>query len=451
MNTVKNVARRTAASWIAVALVSACGGGGGGSAPMASAPAGGSGTGASTAGVGTGGTGAYVLGAISGFGSIIVNGVRYDDSMAKVFDDDGVSRRSDELKLGMTVEIRGSGPTVDALGVARATAMEVRFNRSLTGPVASVNVTAGSLVVFGQTVLVTTTTVYEGVAGLSSIAAGQVVEVYAQPDAQGRLVATRIERKDAASSPGVSSAALRLGGTISALSADRLQFKLGSVTVMLGSPLASGLANGSEVRVVARATASENVVTALSVQARSSALDNSVSSAEVEGFVTAYTSASSFSVNGVPVVTTSSTRIDGVAANLKLGARVEVEGSVAAGVITATRLEIKTLEIDDKGSSGSSNSGSSGSGSSGSGSNSGSGSSSGGSGSAAYEIHGAISELDAKAQRFVVRGLTVTWDISTEFKDGTAAQLANGRNVEVKAVRGADATTLKAVRISFEN
>lgn len=447
MNTVKNVARRTAASWIAVALVSACGGGGG-NAPVASAPAGTSGSGAATAGVGTGGTGAgaYALGAITGFGSIIVNGVRYDDSKAKVFDDDGLERRSDDLKLGMTVEISASGPTVDALGVARATATEVRFSRSLTGPVSSLNASAGTLVVFGQTVLVTTTTVYEGVAGLSAITAGQVVEVYAQPDAQGRLVATRIERKDAASSAGVSSAALRLGGAISALSADRLQFKLGSVTVMLSSPLPAILANGSEVRVVARATSTENVVTALSVQARSSGLDNNVSSAEVEGFVTAYTSANSFSVNGVPVVTTANTKIEGVLANLKLGARVEVEGSVSAGVITATKLEIKTLEIDDKGSSGSSNSGSGSSSS-----NSSSGSSSSSSNSSAYEIHGAISELNMTAMRFVVRGLTVTWDSSTEFKDGAAAQLANGRNVEVKAVRGADATTLKAVRISFEN
>lgn len=440
MKTIKSATRRTAASWMVVALVSACGGGGG-SAPVASAPAGTSGTGASTAGVGTGGTGAYVLGAISGFGSIIVNGVRYDDSAAKVLDDDGITRRSDDLRLGMTVELRASVPTVDALGVARATAAEVRFNRSLTGPVTAVNAAAGTLVVFGQTVLVTSTTVFDGVAGLAAIQAGQVVEIYAQTDAQGRQVATRIERKDSASSAGTTAVALRLSGAISSLSADRMQFKLGTVTVMLGSPLAPSLANGSEVRVVARSTATDNVVTALNVQPRSSALDASVSSAEVEGYVTAYTSASSFSVNGVPVLANTATRIEGVIANLKLGARVEVEGSVSAGVITATKLEIKGAE-DDKGSSGSSSN---------SGSSSSSGSGSTNSSSSAYEIHGVIGNLEMPAMRFVVRGLTVSWDNSTEFKGGTAAMLANGRKVEVKAVRGADATTLKAVRISFED
>lgn len=435
MKTIKNAARRTAASWMVLALVSACGGGGGGT-PTVAGTASGTG-GASTAGVGTGGTGAYAVGAISGFGSIIVNGVRYDDSAARVFDDDGMARRSDELRLGMTVELRASAPTVDAQGVARATAAEVRFSRSLTGPITSVNAAAGTFVVFGQTVVVTTTTVFDGVTGLAALQAGQVVEVYSQPDAQGRQVATRIERKDAASSAGSSSAALRLGGSITNLSTDRLQFRLGTVTVVLSSPLASNLGNGSEVRVVARATSTEGTVTALSVQSRSSAFDGTVSSAEVEGYITAFASLASFSVNGVPVVTTTATRIEGVAANLKLGAKVEVEGSVAAGVLTATKVEIKT-ESEDKGSS--SSSGSSGSGSSGSGSSS----------VAVFEIHGAIGSLDATGMRFVLRGLTVTWDATTEFKDGTAANLANGRQVEVKAVRGSDGTTLKATRISFE-
>ena len=88
MKNIIHTSRRTAASWVAVALLSACGGGGGGSASVSSDPAGGS--------------GAYSMGAISGFGSIIVNGVRHDDKSARVFDDDGAARRSDELKLGMT-------------------------------------------------------------------------------------------------------------------------------------------------------------------------------------------------------------------------------------------------------------------------------------------------------------------------------------------------------------
>ena len=69
--------------FLAAGVLAGCGGGGEG-------------------GVGTGGTGTYALGTITGFGSIIVNGVRFDDSAASVLDDDDATRSRDELKLGMT-------------------------------------------------------------------------------------------------------------------------------------------------------------------------------------------------------------------------------------------------------------------------------------------------------------------------------------------------------------
>ena len=59
----------------AAALLAGCGGGGdAGTAPF------GTGTAAATS--------SYAAGAISGFGSVIVNGVRFDNSKAKVSDDD---------------------------------------------------------------------------------------------------------------------------------------------------------------------------------------------------------------------------------------------------------------------------------------------------------------------------------------------------------------------------
>ena len=64
--------------WLAVSIaslggtLSACGGGG---------------TFDVITGVGTGGTGSFSSGAISGFGSIIVNNVRYDDTHASVRSD----------------------------------------------------------------------------------------------------------------------------------------------------------------------------------------------------------------------------------------------------------------------------------------------------------------------------------------------------------------------------
>ena len=77
-----------------MALAAACGGGGG---------------------VDTGGTGAtvssYSVGRISGFGSIVVNGVHFDESGASIVDDDGAPHRRDELQLGMTVNVDAGGLT----------------------------------------------------------------------------------------------------------------------------------------------------------------------------------------------------------------------------------------------------------------------------------------------------------------------------------------------------
>lgn len=78
----------------------------GGLAVMASGCGGSGGTG-DLAGVGSGGTGAaFGFGMISGFGSIIVNGIKYDDSQASVTDDLGNRRELGELGLGMIVEIQ---------------------------------------------------------------------------------------------------------------------------------------------------------------------------------------------------------------------------------------------------------------------------------------------------------------------------------------------------------
>ena len=81
-------------SLLALVLVAAvavgCGGGGGST---------------SVAGVGSGGTGSFTSGPITGFGSIIVNGIRFDESAASasgsIKDDDGVVGSSGSLKLGM--------------------------------------------------------------------------------------------------------------------------------------------------------------------------------------------------------------------------------------------------------------------------------------------------------------------------------------------------------------
>ena len=63
---------------------------------------------------------------------------------------------------------------------------------------------------------------------------------------------------------------------------------------------------------------------------------------EVEGFITSMTSTSNFVVEGQQVVTTGSTNfIGGMQSELVVGLKVEVEGSLAGGVLTATKVVFK--------------------------------------------------------------------------------------------------------------
>src|SRR5690242_7106261 len=84
----------------AAALLSGCGGGGDAGSAMSSPAA----------------QSSFAAGAISGFGSVIVNGVRFDDSKARISDDVGNAAASSSLRLGMQVEIHGGAVNDDGTG-----------------------------------------------------------------------------------------------------------------------------------------------------------------------------------------------------------------------------------------------------------------------------------------------------------------------------------------------
>ncbi|MFZ4761036.1 MAG: DUF5666 domain-containing protein, partial [Burkholderiaceae bacterium] len=168
--------------------LAACGGGGDtGSTTPSTTPS-------TTAPASASSTGALIAtGTITGFGSVIVDGVKYDDSAATVkVEDDASSPRSvtlSELKLGMQVEVKA-----DDSGKAGT----VTISSEVYGRITALR--ADGFVVAGQTVKVSTDTatptVFEGVSGLSGLALNDFVEVHGKRDADGAIVASRIERKD---------------------------------------------------------------------------------------------------------------------------------------------------------------------------------------------------------------------------------------------------------------
>jgi hypothetical protein len=359
-------------------------------------------------GVGTGGTGTYASGPITGFGSIIVNGVRFDDTSASVLDDDNGGRDRTELKLGMTVDIDGGAITTTTTG-ASATASRIRFGSELLGPVAAVDRSAGTLTVLGQTVKVAVETVFDEdlPGGLAAVTVGRIVEAYALFDAAtGTYNATRIE-------PRATAAQWRLRGPVTALDTGAKTLRIGAArfSYATATDVPATLAVGTFVRV--RLNLAANAVTAFGVGVRP---PEDREEASLKGLVTALTPGSSFfSINGLPVDASGAT----VPAGLRLGVRAEAEGSVSGGVLRATKVSIESDdEVRDRG----------------------------------FELKGTVESTNPAAQTFVLRGVTVSTARSDlRLKDGTLADIQPGREIEVKAQLSADRTRLEATEIEFED
>lgn len=282
-------------------------------------------------------------------GSVILNGVRYDDSRASIGDDR--NRNAAQLATGMVVKLRGRS---DDSGNGSAERVEVE--NELRAPITQINASAvpPSFVAGGVTVRVDTQTVYADVAGFGALAVGLRVEVHGLRDATGGLRATRVE----ALGTGAGLPVDELRGAIAALDTAADRFTLnGSITVnyagAIFSPAGStesALANGTVVEV--RGSLNGSVFTATQIDIEDLEDDNlrgrDGEKQEAEGFVSGFTAhPGSFFVNGRAVQTTAATRfIGGAAADLANNAKVEAEGVVnAQGVLVASKLEFRSVRV----------------------------------------------------------------------------------------------------------
>ena len=364
-----------------------------------------------TAGIGSGGTGgskAVSTGAIGGFGSIIVNGVKFDDTAAMVTIDGVPNRPVSDLRLGMVVEIRGE---IGTNGAGRADSVNAAV--AAQGPVTSVDGAAGVVQLLGQRVLADGRTVFDGLASLGALAPGDVIAVSGLRDAAtGTLVATRIERRPPLT---VSPTTIQVQGTIAALTSTT--FRLDGLTVgysgaqLLGAPM-GGLANGLGVTVSGPEPPAGNTLAATSVQVLTTSVSQGAT-VEYSGFVSSFISPSNFRVGSIAVNAMNATFVGGTLASLANGARVEVEGSAGAdGIVVASQVEFFASTAP-----------------------------------ASADVEGTISDFIA-ISNFVVRGQRV--DASgAAFTAGAAADVANGRLVHVEGtIQG---SVLVATSVEFKD
>lgn len=380
----------------------------------------------SGSGVGSGGTGSYTVGSITGFGSIIVNGVRYSYSSDVVSSLDGDTPGT--FQLGMVVEVEGLATSTDGSGTtAQATAQRIRVGSELLGPVGTVNAASGSFTVLGQTVQTSVDTFYDSsnsarLAGLGGTAC-PYVKVYGFLHAAEQdhgYNATRVECLSTAPRT------YRIRGVVGRTSLGSVE--IGGTTFALARgvlPASQGKTVRAEVN--ASPTSPTWTVVRLSSDQR---LTPSTAEARIEGLVSGQAPEdgpdNTLVINGVPVQVSDSTVFKGVNRNgLSNGLGVSVTGPVVNGTLMASRIE-------SEGAFGSPDFGG------------------GRPGMRAIELHGTgtdVRSLDTVAGSFLFKGVRVNYTADV-IQGGTTASLGTATTLTIKGVRAPNGVGIVATAIT---
>src|SRR6185369_2335613 len=320
------------------------------------ASCGGSGGGATTAGTNAGTAAGSVTvskGAIEKFGSVVVNGVEFkvagatlhlrDDNVDKVLQNEAEIQNN--LEKGMVVTVKGK---LDNTGLA-GTATEIEFRDALIGRVDDKGV--DFVKVMGQTIVLDDNAKLQ----LAGLAIGDNVRISALADDQGGLRATHIKRQDNA-------AEFEVKGFVSGFSGGTTITLLLSPTATTGLSInlagaalpAGGIKNGDFVEVRSATSPANGVITATRIKLEDELKAAENENAEFEGFV-ANLNGSRFMLGATQVTFSSSTIfMNGVAADLAAGMKVEAEGNIVNGILVARKIVFKDnlrirLEIRDSG------------------------------------------------------------------------------------------------------
>ena len=303
------------------------------------------------AGGGTGGTG-ISTGSISGFGSVVMNGVHFhtDNQVGpgfqtkKFFERQGqpVLHRPGVFRVGMVVTVRHSSGDNNAV--------EIDYAPNLVGPItAKDSVPDLAIRVLGHTV------VLDNAALFASLAQGDVVEVSGFVDDSGRIRATFVEAMHPAPSGARHST---IKGFISDHRPSDRTFDIGPLldgsgsTVTVSYPpgaikdLPAGPTNGMYVQVVTRDTQPGSggirADTVTPFAPRTVFLEGAT--VDLEGLVTAPWSGSvndlSFAVEGKRVRWEAGTEFGGGTRDdlRQTNRRVQVQGTETGGILSAARI-----------------------------------------------------------------------------------------------------------------
>src|SRR5712671_5964809 len=285
-------------------------------------------------GGGTGGAGVTgSFGTITAFGSVFVNGVEFNTSGATIVLDDNPAAESN-LRVGMVVTVSGSRSG------SSGSATRIEVDDALKGFVEA-KPDANHWTVMGQTVLVDDRTRFENNA---QPGVGDFAEVHGLVVADGTISGGFIEKKNAPFP------AFEVKGFVKNHNDASKTFGIGTLTVNYSNATINDMPNPATTSwngllVEAKGSTCAGTAPVCGTLTASKVEPNGpqmreAAEFEIEGFVTSLTSTSDFVVANQRVVTTGSTRFEGgVAGDIAVGVKLEVEGVLAGGVLTASKVE----------------------------------------------------------------------------------------------------------------
>jgi len=325
-------------------------------------------------------------GTITAFGSVFVNGVRYDVSAATLKKNDTTVAQSG-LAVGEVALVRGREDAQSGEGEAESVEVEDR----VVGPITMIDAAGNQLTVLGQTISVTADTSFgPGItpADLTGLKSGDSIEVSGLPGTGGVIMATRIGRAESAEP-------LQVFGTVGSVDAAMHTLMINALTVDFSAANLSGFASGEPAAgdlVIARGTVSDATavkLTATTLRKAQTDRDDQAEGGmvEEEGLITRFASATDFDVAGEKVTTTASTVFkNGTAADLALNVRVEVRGTLDANkVLVADVVEIEHIAV--------------------------------------IGLAATVSGVDTTMNTLTVLGVTISVDTNTRFEDESDAQV----------------------------
>jgi hypothetical protein len=332
--------RKTLFSAMTIALATAglvaCGGGGGGDDDGTISPT----------------ANKIIIGTITGFGSVYVNGIEFETGSSSYDVDDDVEADQSDLAVGMQVQVEG---TVNDDGVS-GTATSIYYDDDVEGPIdagslQNIDATTKTFSVLGLPVLAdANTTVFDGTT-FDALSEGDVVEVSGTFDGI-QIVATRIEGE-------TGDLDYELKGTVVSYNGSNITLTLVNGMETGAYPVAddavSEIAVGTTgvfVEIELTDDGSGNLVVTEIEADDADSLEGDEDDVSIEGLISGdYTEG--FFINTTPFTVNDSTVYEPTDLVLVEGMLAEVEGFMQDGTLIATKVEAEhegedEIEIEAK-------------------------------------------------------------------------------------------------------